>query len=230
MGDNEKEKYFFLTKLHNLVENYDKSLNYLEKSIEIDPHLSSNEQEIFISTFRNSINYYRDNILIIKNKINILNENEKNEIILLNNLKNEFYNKMENIIKKVDNFINKLLIPQTISPFDLSLYHLILGDFYRYLSETNNNYINKSENEYKNCLEICNINLPISHPNKLTSVLNLSILYSDIKYNLSESILFLENNYNECINNIDLITDIEQKKNSISICEKIKNILINSKI
>ena len=106
----------------------------------------------------NKLNYNQPNIKIIKlsfgfisklkNKLNTINTNNKNDLDLINNIKNKL-KELEIILTKYQNFLNKNLVKEKISKLNLPLIYFNENEK-KFLKE---NIINFTDRNFKNFIQ-----------------------------------------------------------------------------
>lgn len=241
----------YLAKLNERAERYEDMINSIKNIIEIDPHLTSEEREIFSSGYKNLT-------LPKRSSWRILTQMEKKEIRKMeynkdkqksNNLeyirltKENIYKEIKQICQDIQDVVDNDLLPNCPEDdFDSKVFYLKLkGDYFRYFAEVtcpqgNSNSNTALENEYleaiqnvENCYKIAyNISekeLPIFSTIRLGLCLNYSVFYYEVLKNHEEGTYIARQGFEEAVKLIDDL-DKNKVKDAISIIQILKENLI----
>ena len=152
-----------------------------------DDYMDQDENNLFSIACKNMIKLYRTAIGTIQDYEN--KERKKDNSPYLPYIieykkivETKFYEKCYDIIQFLDNHIITKKSFDKTSDESKTLFYKMKGDYYKYISETDN-YRNKFSKEackyYNESLKIAN-NLPIYTPIKLGLILNMTVFYYEI--------------------------------------------------
>lgn len=225
----EREKFYYLAKLNLKAEHYPQMLDYIEKVITMNPVLSQEERKFFNTAFKTTIAPKRNSWFTV----NTL-ERKEDDIKIKEchrEIKGHIEQEIKEICKKIDNLINKYLIPSSPNNENKAYYFTLKGDYIRYLCEiTKGEELNKLIEEANKCYEKAHDHckyINILNSTKLSFALNYAVFLYEIKKSKQKAINFSKSIYEEAVNRIESkkeTCDIEKTipKDSLFIIQLIK--------
>lgn len=218
-----QNKIIFLIKINNEIEDYNKSLQYIDELLILnDYQLSKYESNIYMITIKKAYKELYSKLKRLKNKEMMNNPNIitlfiKESLLTehISNIENELRELINKVIDQVQEILEK--IDQTNIEL-LIFIQMLKADFLRYLIDLIDDEEDKIKVEYEcqtmyqSAYELCN-SLPVLSPITLTVILNYSVfLYyinNDIQlaYEVADSgfrnaVVKLKGDYKSSINKL----------------------------
>lgn len=194
---------------------HDLSIKYMNKAIELNPALDTDEQDVFIAPYRHKCKVLRYGL---KQVIDLVDPEHEEEcpIKTIEAMNEEIAQEIRNVCQTVETVVTEKLLPAALEP-DTAKLHLFIADFRRYMSELeveseSTESAEISEDHYQQAIAISSELIHPACPIKLNSVLNYSILYNDLG-RTAEAIEMLQSAHNECK---PLISDLPEEEHVVS--------------
>ena len=191
---NEIEEYYYLALTFQKIEKYNLSLDYIYKIIKLNLNINIEIRTLFGSVIKSLIDKYRNDIKILihylENENNLFKNEKLNEIIL------KIRNELEKVCIYGLEIINECLKLKNLEIDTIIYFKKFSADIYRYRCEQfidNEEFIEKSMNIYKNCLDLCEKNLPLEDNIYLGIILNYSVFCVEILQNYELAIELINN-------------------------------------
>ena len=222
-----REDIIFLSDIYLSLEEYESCIKTLNKAIELDSHLSYSEQTLLVTPYRKLISKLRLNLSNVC-QVSLMPDIEReSQLQGLEILKTEFISKITTLCHEICSLVTDILLPKSENLMEKAMYHLIIADFSRYLSELeiseSTEAAEASHDNYQVAKQYSEECLQKVHPLSLNIILNFSILLNDVLNRKDEAIEIATNIYNDCITQITQLEDLEDQKTAMSILQKMKD-------
>ena len=197
-----RHEYVYLAKIYQMAERYPDMMKCAINFVKMDPNLTLEERNIFLTCSKNYIVEKRASWRIL-NQIEKKEKNSQN-LAYLKEIKTKLEDELRTNCEEVQITLDKHLVPNS-KDFETKCFYLKLkGDFFRYRAEfttakEHETVCLQSEKSYKDAFEIAEKNIPIFSSTRLGLALNLSIFYYEIKSMKEEACHIARNAYEEAI-------------------------------
>ena len=208
--------YLFLIKLFRTTENYADMLKSMNKYIELNPQLLSEEKKLLCDAYKNVVSDKRNSLNILSNlslKEESKQTNKDHEILII---KEKIQSELKTIFQDNHSILDRYLIPNAQDSESKILYMKLKADYYRYhcefaegeeFEEASNN----ARKMYKEAIDLAEKELPFYNVIRLGLILNYSVFEYDIMDNKNEAYEIALKTYNESMKILD---DVEKKRAS----------------
>lgn len=219
-----REEYILLAKLYENTEKFPLMVNAINKFVELNPKLSSDERSLLNTGYKNIIAKQRVAWRELATKERA-EENNKKVIEYIYELRKEVEEEILSGSNKVLEVLDKFLIPNAEEKETKIFYLKLKADFLRYKAEVTLN--NEYEKNYKESSiayaegHALAQSLPISNPIRLGLALNYSVLYYEVILNKEEAVNIAKESYDEAMKIIDEL-DKTKSKDTILIIQLLK--------
>lgn len=222
-----REDYFFLANVMLEQGCPEQSIKYLIKALEISPNLTEDEQNLFFSPYRQIAKKFRD---ALKNFNSVYDAEEietESQAQAIQILKNDLSQQLLNLSNEICSLITEHLLPNAQTPVDQAVYHLVIGDFSRFVGELDiaeaDEIADVSQENYLNAKQLADEYLPLGHPTRLIIDLNYSILLNDVLNQSQKAIELAQDSFNQAVDPVSQITDESIKSLSKDILQMLKD-------
>jgi hypothetical protein len=220
----ENEKKIYLAMLSEQCERYTDMIRYLEELITIKKEeLNFDERNLLSIAYKNYISEIRNAIRVImayENKESTRGDSPYLPFIIeyKDKIRQELEKECLNICFKIE----KLIMPKLTSKETKVFFGKMKGDYYRYIAENTEGDVKKKYsdlalNTYNETVAEAN-NLNYKNSEKLGLLLNLSVYYYEVNFNIQQALNLANDTLNkakEALNGVD--EDNEEYKDAISI-------------
>ena len=198
-----REEYIYLSSLYTKAEEYNKVIEFIEEFIKLNPKLDKEECDILSTGFKNMITDKRASWFILNSMERKEKKKKKNTIKEIKEIKNHIENELREICNKLQEIIDKNLIPNNDEDDTLVFLYKLKADYFRYICEF------EAEKYYKKAFEISEKKLPIINCNRVSVGLNYAIFLYEIKKDKMAGFDLAQNTFKESMKFID---DLEKSK------------------
>ena len=206
-----REEYIYLSKLYTKAEEYNKVIEFIEEFIKLNPKLDKEECDILSTGFKNMITDKRASWFTLNSMERKEKKKKKNTV---KEIKNHIENELREICNKLQEIVDKNLIPNNDEVDTLVFLYKLKADYFRYIcefaegKEYEKNLI-EAEKYYKKAFEISEKKLPIINCNRVSVGLNYAIFLYEIKKDKMAGFDLAQNTFKESMKFID---DLEKSK------------------
>jgi 14-3-3 protein epsilon len=225
-----RDEYVYLAKLYERAERFDEMVQWINKFVQLDANLSSEERNILSAGYKNIISSKRSSWRLL-NSLEKKEEKKKSpSISYLREIKGKVEDEMRAICDDIQNTLDKYLIPGA-KDYETKVFYLKLkGDYYRYRAEfthdqENETATNLAEKAYSDAYKLAEAHIPISNSTRLGLALNFSVFYYEIRGLREEACNIAKTAFEESIKVLD---DLEKtkSKDTLLIIQLLKENLI----
>ena len=209
-----REEYIYLSKLYTKAEEYNKVIEFIEEFIKLNPKLDKEECDILSTGFKNMITDKRASWFTLNSMERKEKKKKKNTVKEIKEIKNHIENELREICNKLQEIVDKNLIPNNDEVDTLVFLYKLKADYFRYICEfaEGNEYqdnLIKAEEYYKKAYEIADKKLPIINCNRVSVALNYAIFLYETKKDKKSGFDIAQNTFKESMKFID---DLEKPK------------------
>ena len=209
-----REEYIYLSKLYIKAEEYNKVIEFIEEFIKLNPKLDKEECDILSTGFKNMITDKRASWFILNSMERKEKKKKKNTVKEIKEIKNHIENELREICNKLQEIVDKNLIPNNDEVDTLVFLYKLKADYFRYICEfaegkEYENNLTEAEKYYKKAFEISEKKLPIINCNRVSVGLNYAIFLYEIKKDKMAGFDLAQNTFKESMKFID---DLEKSK------------------
>lgn len=225
-----RDEYVYLARLYERAERFDDMVNWIEKFVQIDPHLSNEERNILSAGFKNVISNKRSSWRLLHSLEKKEEKKASPNLNYLKEIRGTVEDEMRKICDKIQDILDKYLVGSAKEPESKVFYLKLKGDYYRYRAEfsqdeENVTATNQAEKAYRDAYDVAEKHIPISNSIRLGLALNFSVFYYEIKNMKEEACQIAKSAFEESIKILD---DLEKNKakDTILIIQLLKENLI----
>jgi len=146
-------------------------------------------------------------------------------------LKKEVSEQIATLCHDICSVVSEKLLPNSATSADKAMYHLIVADFSRYLSELelpeSIEAAEASHDNYMVAKQHALESFPKAHPLSLNITLNFTILLNDIIGKREEAIEIATSTHNECLSIVNQLEDPSDRSAAEDILETMKDNVIS---
>lgn len=222
-----RDDYFFLA--HVMLEQGcpEQSIKYLVRAIELSPVLTEDQQNLFFSPYRQISKKFRDALKNFKSVYDAVEVETESQAQAIQVLKSDLSQQLLILCNEICSLINERLLPNTQNPVDKAVYHLVVGDFSRFVGELDipesDEIAEVSQENYTAAKQIASESLPVGHPTRLIIDLNYSILLNDVLNQTQQAIELAQNAFNQAVGPVNEMTDENQRILAKDILQMLKD-------
>ena len=225
-----REEYVYLAKLYERAERFPDMVSFINKYVEMDPVLTTEERNILSAGYKNVISNKRSSWRLLNSMEK--KEEKKNSLQLsyLKEVKSSIESEMSKICADIQKVIDTYLLPNAKDSETKVFYLKLKGDYFRYNSEFAvgaefDNVVNLADKAYKEAYEIANKDIPIENSTRLGLALNYSVFYYEIKNLKEEACTIAKNAFDEAMKVLDDLEKVKAK-DTLLIIQLLKENLI----
>ena len=225
-----REEYVYLAKLYERAERFPDMVSFINKYVEMDPVLTTEERNILSAGYKNVISNKRSSWRLLNSMEK--KEEKKNSLQLsyLKEVKSSIESEMSKICADIQKVIDTYLLPNAKDSETKVFYLKLKGDYFRYNSEFAvgaefDNVVNLADKAYKEAYEIANKDIPIANSTRLGLALNYSVFYYEIKNLKEEACTIAKNAFDEAMKVLDDLEKVKAK-DTLLIIQLLKENLI----
>ena len=177
------------------------SIKYMKQALSKATEFNADIYDLFVSPYRDLVHLHRDMLKAVCTELaseDIESEEQEHAFELL---KSDYTQQLYQLCKTVIETIQSKFIEKA-EDIDKPKLHLFIADFARYLAQLDvsdaSQYANLSHENYDAALTAASELLPPSHPVRLNSANNLSILLNDLFDKVDDACELIQTIYNEC--------------------------------
>ncbi|KAH0795321.1 14-3-3 protein [Histomonas meleagridis] len=192
---------------------HEQSIKYIHKAIELSPVLDENQQNILFTPYREIAKKLRNTIKQISSVYSMKEIQTESQAVAVQILQNDLSYQLLGVCNEICAILNDRLLPNTENPVDKAVYHLVIGDFMRFVGDlVIPESTEAAETSHENYMIAKSLaeTLPIAHPVRLTIDLNFSILLSDVLGRTAEAIGLAQTTYNSAISALSTLDEKQQ--------------------
>jgi len=227
-----REEYIFLAKLYERADRFNDMITAVKEYINLNPSLSTEERNIFISSYKNLITPKRASWRLLHSMEKKEQKKNTENLPYVKLTKENIAMEIKEICDEIQNLIDIKLLPSCNAEDAESktFYLKSKGDYYRYLAEIGSEdefekaCIN-AENSYKLAYEISERELPIYSPIRLGLALNFSVFNYEVVGKHEDGCIIAKLAFEEAVKIIDDL-DKSKVKDAILIIQILKENLI----
>ena len=223
----ERDDLFFLANLMSENDCPEMSIKYLVRAIEISPQLNEDQQNLLVNTYRQISSKLRNALKKFKSIYDTVEVETESQAQAMQVLKQDLSGNLLNVCNDICALINEKLLPNASTPIDQAVYHLVFGDFSRFVGELDivesEEAASLSQENYLSAKQIAEKVLPLGHPTRLIIDLNYSILLNDVLNEPTQAIELAQNAINSSLNFIDELPTDDLKTMSKDVIDRLKD-------
>ena len=221
------DEYFYLASLMIQQNCPELSIKYLVKAIERSPILTEEQQNLFFEPYRQIAKKYRAALGEFKSIYDAIEVETETQAQAVQILKDDLSQQLLALCNEICTIINTQLLPNAQTPLDQAVYHLVVGDFSRFVGELSIPEAEEIEgianDNYLAAKTIAEGSLPLGHPTRLIIDLNYSILLNDVLDTPQQALELAQVAYNSSVAAVNEITDENVKKLSKDVLQLLKD-------
>jgi 14-3-3 protein epsilon len=225
-----RDEYIYLAKLYERAERFEDMVKWINKYVEMDPNLSSEERNILSAGYKNVISSKRASWRVLHSLEKKEEKKNSQNIANIKEIKSKVEGEMKTICNNIQNVLDTYLIPHSKDSETKVFYLKLKGDYYRYAGEFSSGAefekaTELAEKAYKDAYYIAEVDIPIHNSTRLGLALNFSVFYYEIKLQKEEACQIAKKAFEEAIKILD---DLEKNKakDTILIIQLLKENLI----
>lgn len=222
-----RDDYFFLA--HMMLEQScpEQSIKYLNKAIELSPELTEDQQNLLFSPYRQIAKKFRDALKNFKSVYDAEEVETESQAQAIQILKVDLSQQLLSLCNEICSLINETLLPNTKNSVDKAVYHLVIGDFSRFVGELDipesDEVAEVSQENYVTAKQIADECLPVGHPTRLIIDLNFSILLNDVLNQNQQAIELAQSSYAQAVDPVSQMADDSSKILAKDILQMLKD-------
>jgi len=213
-GDLSKADLIILARVAETAERYEDMCSVLKAMIEKDPQLSVEERNLLSVAYKNVVGSRRASWRTIQNEASAPDTDEKS---LMEKYRKQIEAELNEICTEVINLLKDHLIESVKDKKDESevFYKKMAGDYYRYLSEFNEDMGDKAKEFYEEALVLAKEHLHETHPTRLGLALNYSVCHYEILKAPELACKLAKEAFDEAIQKLDSLDDASYKDSTL---------------
>jgi hypothetical protein len=208
-----REDLFFVSSVLFDQGSPDQAIKYVLRAIELSPVLTEEEQNVFFAAYRGFAKRLRDSIRKIT-QLAIYGVETETKADALEIAKGDLAAQLIGLSEEICGVISEQILPHADSQVDRSVYHLVMGDFSRFVAELaipeSESAAAESLKNYTLAQETIDGVLPLYDPVNLTIVLNMTNLMNDVLGQPEPAIELAQNTYNSTIGSVGSLDEPRQ--------------------
>ena len=130
-----REEYIYLSKLYTKAEEYNKVIEFIEEFIKLNSKLDKEECDILSTGFKNMITDKRASWFVLNSMERKEKKKKKNTVKEIKEIKNHIENELREICNKLQEIVDKNLIPNNDEDDTLVFLYKLKADYFRYICE-----------------------------------------------------------------------------------------------
>ena len=225
-----REEYVYLAKLYERAERFPDMVSFINKYVEMDPVLTTEERNILSTRNKNVISNKRSSWRLLNSMEKKEEKKNSPQLSYLKEVKSSIESEMSKICADIQKVIDTYLLPNAKDSETKVFYLKLKGDYFRYNSEFAvgaefDNVVNLADKAYKEAYEIANKDIPIANSTRLGLALNYSVFYYEIKNLKEEACTIAKNAFDEAMKVLDDLEKVKAK-DTLLIIQLLKENLI----
>ena len=191
------------------------SIKYTKLALDKATEFNEGIHDLFISPYRDLVHALRDRLKAVCIELSSEDIESEEQAHAFEILKNDYTQRIQNLCQTVINTVKDKFLPSA-QDIEKPKLHLFIADFARYLALLDiseaTEFASLSHENYDAALTAASELLPPSHPVRLNSANNLSILLNDVFDKVDDACELIQAVYNECYGHYDDLEeeDVEQ--------------------
>lgn len=236
-----RKELVYMTKIYTKAHRYDEAMIFALQFIEMNPNLTVDERNLFVTAFKYPITKKRAAWRKVHNleKQEIkecLEKDEKSQKInYLKEVRHKIEKELRELISQMIATISNNLLPSSEENIDNAVYYFKLkGDYLRYLAEISGGKdrelaLTEADESYSYGYQIAEEGLAITSVTRLGLCLNYSVFLWEMRELQQDAAILAQNVFNQVVDKIDEM-DKEKSKEIILIVQLLReNLLMWSK-
>lgn len=222
MADDDREIYIFKAKLAEQAERYDEMAKFMKKVAEMsgNQELDSEQRNLLSVAYKNVVGARRSSWRVLSSIEQ--KEPQEKQTSICKQYREDVEKELKEICNAVIELLNNTLIQKDSTNMESKVFFLKMkGDYYRYLaevtqsSEDRSKVVEKSNEAYKEAMELAVAHLASTHPIRLGLALNYSVFHYEIRNDPSQACKLAKTAFDDAIAELDNLNEDAYKDSTL---------------
>lgn len=222
MADDDREIYIFKAKLAEQAERYDEMAKFMKKVAEMsgNQELDSEQRNLLSVAYKNVVGARRSSWRVLSSIEQ--KEPQEKQTSICKQYRKDVEKELKEICNAVIELLNNTLIQKDSTNMESKVFFLKMkGDYYRYLaevtqsSEDRSKVVEKSNEAYKEAMELAVAHLASTHPIRLGLALNYSVFHYEIRNDPSQACKLAKTAFDDAIAELDNLNEDAYKDSTL---------------
>lgn len=238
-----RKELIYMTKIYTKSHKYDEAIDFSIQYIHLNPKLTTDERNLFITAFKYSVTKKRSSWRKLRNqekkelKESILNNVKSPNLEYLKEIRHKIEKELRTLISNMIGIVTEVLIPACESEDSIEAvvcYLKLRGDYFRYLAEITGGEdhdasVENADESYSQAFQIAEETLAETNVTRLGLALNYSVFLWEVKQMHQEAAEVAQNAFNLVVDKFDAFEKSKAKDALLIIQLLRENLLLWSK-